>query len=214
MSDNTVATPIVDKNGKQTTVHKKAYKSPSNRVANVVPTLSFETNQPFSEKDERIKERFEEHTVGVDHPWTQKYRVPVIKGLHPRMNFVATLAAPAQDTGGNDHYGEAHLEASDDEAALIGSFIQYKLSIFREGFLASLRKHPIDLDDGVNTISFAKTDRGWIYSKATWDMQPHSPYADSPVQYPNLIDLMDKIENWTDKPKESWVSWKTENGLI
>jgi len=208
MPNDKVATPVVDKNGKQTTVHKKVYVAPKNRVANIVAPLSVPIPNRFEERDELRAQRIEEATVGTDHEWTRKYRVPVVHGLGSNTYFIATLAAPEENIWGSDY-----LEATDDEAALIGSYIQYRMSDYYESYQAASRKQPLDIDSGVNTTGFAKLERGWIYNKATWRGQPFAPRIDE-EQYSNLMDLIDRMESFAGRPNERWSEWKTKNGLI
>ena len=208
MPSDKVPTQIVDKNGKQTTVHKKTYVAPKNRVASVIPPLSAPIPSRFEEKDERTVANIEKYTVDANHEWTRKYRVPVVDGLGSTMYFVATLAAP-----GETYWGRDFLEATEDEAALIGSYIQYKMSDYYEHYQAQSRRHVVDIDNGVNTTGFGKMERGWIYNKATWQGQPYAPRMDE-EQYPNLIELMDRIETFASAPSPRWEAWKTSNGLI
>lgn len=207
MGTDKIPTSIVDKNGKQTTVHKNAYVAPKTRTANIVPQLSAPIPD-LNENDEHITNLLNKAVVDIDHEWTQKYRVPVVPDLHTGLSFVAALVTP-----GESSFQKEFLAASDDEAALIGSYIQFKLSAFREGFKASIRKHPIDLDQGVNTTIFAKTEDGWIYRKATWTMQPFSPISKEDGQFFDLSQLIDRIERSGLKPSEKWNNWKLENGL-
>ena len=180
MPNDKISTPIVDKNGKATTVYRKSYTMPDkNRLRGIVAPVSTPVPTQFDSKDERRMNVLQEGIADIDHEWTRKYRVPMIHGMHPRVHLVATLAVPEKEIV------TEYLEATEHEAALIGSYIQYKLSgYYSEHAIGGMRRHPVDVDEGGNTTSFAKLDRGWVYRNITWSNQPFYPYRDG-KQYTN-----------------------------
>jgi len=69
-----------------------------------------------------------------------------------------------------------------------------------------------DVYEGCNTIRFMKTEKGWNYSRFTWET-PFYPLLSSETQYPDLLDLMDKIESDIDGIKPRWAAFKLDRGF-
>lgn len=157
----------------------------------------------------RVLSRLEE-AVDLQHPWVTKYRVPPVNSLYPNFSFIASLA-----TGTEENTLDNFLEPTDEDAALVGAYINfYKSRWYHGSFLRELEQYPLDLDGGANTTSFALSTHGWVYRKVSWQNQSQFPYRNSEIQYATLIELLNSIETRGDSgPSPKWVEFKLANDI-
>ena len=123
--------------------------------------------------------------------WAEKYRVPVVPGLNARERYVACLIVP-QET---DELAKIpHFQTpSDDDDALVGKYIQFRLSLwYGVDFIARLKQAPLDINPGVNTVSFVKAQDWWHFARASWAQTSclFFPILSGEKQYPTLLELM------------------------
>lgn len=133
-----------------------------------------------------------------DHPWTERYRLPVVGSPYPRWAYhVAVVVADGPWEG---------IEPTEDEARILGSFLEYTIDRwYNRQWIAKMREAPFDLDGGTNTMTFLKKpDGNWTYRRMTWTHGPW-PFRGNPRQFPRLVDLLDHIE---DPIPERWETWK------
>lgn len=123
--------------------------------------------------------------------WADKYRTPVVSMLNPNEQYVACLVVPQED----DEIARIwnFLTPDEADARLLGQYIEYRLQRwYSKDFTDRLKAKPLDLDPGVNTVSFVKTEGGWRYSRASWrDGPPFVPVMNAEVQYATLLELID-----------------------
>lgn len=172
--------------------------------------MTFRTDEEVTRLLERLQNDPE---VDLTHPFTVLHRVPVIDSFYPRWAYVAALAMPE----GTNLW--RLKEPNEQDAALVALYIQYMLERwYYQNYIESLKKLPIDIDPGTNTITFAKTGRGWVYRRATWKNQLCWPIFDNEIQYSSLLDLVDKIETHSDlnggyTMNEKWVTFKETHDI-
>jgi hypothetical protein len=150
--------------------------------------------------------------VDLEHPWVKQYRVPVLHDLYPGWSFLATITVPRE--GRQDFLGEGFLPVTEDDAILVGKYITYyRKHWYNARYMRELDRMPLDLDGGANTVSFARMEQGWVFRRFSWRDQAFAPYRDAKVQYPTLLELMDHITSFGDKPSADWEAFKAEHGL-
>lgn len=142
--------------------------------------------------------------------WAKKYRVPVVSALNPGPFYVACVVVPQKGDALAEIWNfETPTEA---EAKIIGHYIVFRLRLWNsEHFIAQLKSEPLDIDRGINTISFVKARGGWRFSKASWSMgSPFWPTLDFATQYENLIELMDFEETTNGVINPRWTEFKRQ----
>lgn len=153
--------------------------------------------------------------VMLDHPWVEKYRIPVMGSYYPTFFYFVTLTMPEPEAQVDVWHVE---EPTEEEAALIGEYIKYRISTFGfyDTYIEKINARQLDVDSGINTISLGKDKtRGWVYRMMTWSMGPATvPDLYSTVRYPSLIDLLSRIEDNNERyPNEKWRAWRKERNL-
>lgn len=153
--------------------------------------------------------------VDMNHPWVEKYRLPVIDSTNPRYGYIVSVVVPRED----DEYAKLFNLAAptDAEAAVIGSYLEYKVETlgYRSGYLAKMRERALDVDDTINTITLVKrTDGSWAYSRITWT-QPPAPFVNASYVPKSVIEILDYIEKdyMTKETKAEWIEWKRAHSL-
>lgn len=145
--------------------------------------------------------------------YAARYRVPVVSALNPRESFVAALVVPQPD----DELARIweFIAPEEADAELLGQYIQFRLSRwYSEHFISQLRERELDYDPGVNTVSFVKTLGGWRFSRASWRTgTPFIPTRDDLVQYPTLLELLDRERQEGTYRDEKWDKFKLDNEL-
>lgn len=150
--------------------------------------------------------------LDLNHPWVEKYRIPVIDFYDPRYYYFAALVIP--DLSIEDPLFKFVMPTEED-AKLFGSYITYRISQFgfREGYVNKIHSEKLDVDSGVNTISYAKHEvLGWCYKRATWETGPFPHYGTS-IRFETLVEAMDHCESIAGEPSKDWEAWKTEHNL-
>lgn len=108
----------------------------------------------------------------LKHPWAARYRIPLIDHLWPGWKFEVALVRPRR----RELYGA--VWPTEQEATIIGSFIDYRRNYYTDIWQARMLERPLDADSGTNTVILLKTADGWRYRKATWSTGSW-PYIDT-----------------------------------
>lgn len=151
--------------------------------------------------------------VDMNHPWTKKYRVPLMSG-QPWRNYFVVLRVPVAKMG----LGSLNIMMpTEDEVKIISSYIDFRVANYGVDAHAEslIRARPLDTDDIVNTLTFQKWSNGtWAYSMATWTLHGPKPFMDE-EKFTDIVDLIDLIEkDWnTDSVRPEWAAWKAERGI-
>lgn len=151
---------------------------------------------------ERVKDE-----VDLEHPWVKEGRIPLLHGhMSSRWKYEVALVVPDDE----DPWlfpGEL-LFPTTEEAALVADYINYRRSDYGLMWQRKMLEFPLDVDSGTNTVYLAKTDKGWVYSRATWQSPPFSPIRSAEKQFPDLADLLDHINTFAGDVYHGWVEWK------
>lgn len=151
--------------------------------------------------------------VDVNHPWATKYRLPVLNSWHPTFYYILTVAVPYPEDVTFEVFDDIEMP-TEEEAAMLGSYLKYKKSFYRGGYVArELDSKPLDIDGGVNTISFVKRNKWrWGYVRSTWRNSNPVPGYGSKHLIDDLEELLDMVEyHLPHDPCERWSTWKAEN---
>lgn len=149
--------------------------------------------------------------IDLEHPWVLMHRIP-LAGLYPDRSYFVSLEVPSEDDPSNLWNAMVPTEA---EATILGAYIEYVIDSYGYGeqYLNTVvRPHPLDSAPGINTRSFIKQVNGtWHYRMFTWRSGPSIfPGISNPLglTYPNLVDLLDKVETFADTVHPRWVEFK------
>lgn len=156
---------------------------------------------------ERMKDE-----VDFDHPWAKEGRIPLIHGfLSSRGRYEVALVVP--DEADYWLYPGELLFPTEEEASLVTDYINYRRSYYNQMWQRKMLEYPLDVDSSTNTVYLAKTDKGWVYSRASWQSPPFYPTPSAEKQYPDLAELLDKINTFGDVIYHGWVEWKETRTL-
>lgn len=153
--------------------------------------------------------------VEMTHPWVHQYRLPVIEFMNPNYGYLVAVTVPTAEQEASKFY--MLTSPTDDEAKIIGSFLEYTKSRqqYRQGFPLGMLELPLDLDNTFNTISIMKRKDGtWAYKRTSWTQGP-SPQIGWDKQCNSVVEILDYIENdcMTGKANDKWTAWKQENDI-
>lgn len=116
----------------------------------------------------------------LTHPWATKWRIPLVATPYPRWFYEVALVVPR---------GEFEwlnvVWPTDDEAEIIGSYIDYRRDYYRESHQRKMLARALDVDGSTNTVILAKTEAGWRYRCASWTSGGLWPYLDNADQQAN-----------------------------
>jgi hypothetical protein len=110
-----------------------------------------------------------------------------------------------------DHlYGA--IEPTEAEAEVIGCYIDFRRSYYRESWAARMLERPFDVDDSTNTVVLLKTERGWQYRRASFRHGPW-PFWDDPKQaeFPPTRAGLLALLNHLNFDTTQWRRWKTDH---
>lgn len=151
----------------------------------------------------------------LTHAWVARWRIPLLANPFPRWNYEVALVVPRGDRA--DLYGTVWPDES--EAEVIGSFIDYRRSYYRDGYAKEMLERQFDVDATTNTVILLKTETGWRYRRASFTSGGVWPYFDDAVEqakYPptkaGLVALIRRINDlgcsfahWADAHPEVWA---------
>ena len=132
-------------------------------------------------------------------------RIPVVSSPYPGWKYEVALVITDDDL-----WGPA-LRPAETEVRQIVAYIEYRMEYYNEGWRAKMRRKPLDVDSGTNTVTLMKRgDDDWCYRRWTWQTGPLMV----PSRYDNqsamgLEQLLDHIHLYGDsKPSPKWLAWK------
>jgi hypothetical protein len=131
-----------------------------------------------------------------------KYRIPLVHTSHPSWNYLVSVCVW-------DLYRAQR--PTDDEARMIGSFIDYQRSRYRAHWQEKLRTRPFDMDGGFNSLTLIKhANGGWGYRRRTWEYGPMfvPSWEDDPE---SLEAVLDRIYTYGDHLMGDWAQWKVDH---
>lgn len=148
-----------------------------------------------------------------EHPWAKQWRIPRITCVYPDRQYEVALCVP--HPGKAQHPLWDSVEPTENEARIIGSYIDFRRSCYREGWAAKMLEQPFDEDDSTNTVILVKTNRGWKYRRASYYggalLYPHygdpeeSNYPPNIIGLAALLEFINKYGNWN-----KWVEGHAE----
>lgn len=147
----------------------------------------------------------------LDHPWAQRYRIPRVQTTHPRWRYEVALRVPDGPEVTLKLDGDV-IEPTEEQARIIGCFIDYRRSYYRSHWAARMLERPFDIDDTTNTVILACLSDGWRYRREShrdgelWPYYNDPRRADYPPTTAGLIALLDHINDHS-----VWRQWKTDH---
>ena len=152
----------------------------------------------------------EKYTDVINHPWVNKYRIPLVNNFHSTWYYFVTLSVPEENG-----YNSVTMPTEED-AILVSSYINYRISTFHyyPNYEAKIRSEKLDVDSSINTIHLGKTEKmGWRWCRSTWETGLFPQY-NSTIRYETLMDLLDSIESdGKGDLTPKWQAWKDQNNL-
>lgn len=152
----------------------------------------------------------DDNLLQADHPWVEKYRLPVIHGTHPQRHYYVTVAVPEE----NPTYEPDIIAPTEEEAKLLAAYNAFTRDRqgLREPYVRDMKERVVDYDPSLfPTRSFEKRKNGnWAYRgfnfrTGTW------PYWNDEQQFPDLLALIDWIEKTF---PNGWNAYKEEHGMV
>jgi len=150
--------------------------------------------------------------VDINHPWVAQYRVPVVRDMHVGTFFIAALVVPDNSSEYSNYMN--YLAPDEEDAKLIAQYIRYRKTQLTGWYLKQVEARSLDIDSGVNTITFAKREHGWVYRRMTWQNQPFAPSFDGKIQYATLAELLDHVNTYVDEVSPKWIAFKEKEAAL
>jgi hypothetical protein len=154
-----------------------------------------------------VRDDFADDTIGLDHEWVVRYRLPLLRTSHPYWKYEAAVVVEV-----SKHFPLEPHWPTEREAAIVGWFINARREWYNDRYKAEMLTWPLDVDSGTNSMIFAKQADCWSYRKATWDRGPTfwpAPDSERRSEFPptpeGLLALLDHIDVWR------WAEWKAAN---
>lgn len=146
--------------------------------------------------------------VDFTNEWVTKYRVPVVTDMYAGVSFIAQLVTPR-----NGEYSNLFQFLAPDkaDAVLVGKYIAYRKTALAAWYVSKMEERSLDIDGGGNTVTFGKREHGWVYNHASWQDQPFFPYQDDAVQFPTLLDIINKERSYSGVIDPKWLKFLEEN---
>lgn len=154
--------------------------------------------------------RIERYGAELEHPWTAQWRIPRVYSPYPEWKFEVALCVPdARDP--TNLWGAT--EPSEEEARIIGWYINYRRTWYLESWQQQMLQRPFDIDPGTITIILMRAEDGWTYRRATFQHGPWPFHNDErrnefPPTPEGLLALLDHIGKYS-----PWPKWKADNPL-
>lgn len=153
--------------------------------------------------------------VRLDHPWVEKYRLPVLKTAYPHNSYFVTVVVPDEADEADEYF--FLTSPNEEDAELAASYLQYRISKFNyyPRFLEQMAQKPVDVDTSINTVSLEKRKNGtWAYKMLTWTMHGSKPFINDPDPCTSLLALLDYIErDYEGGVHAKWQEWKDTHKL-
>ena len=161
------------------------------------------------------------YDADTEHPWAKQWRIPRIACVYPDYQYEVALCVP--HPGEEQHPLWQSIEPTEQEARVIGSYIDFRRSYYREHWAAKMLEQPFDTDSGTNTVILIKTDRGWKYRRASYTrgalLYPHYGDPEEANYPPNIRGLLELLRfinqygtwnEWVGARAESFAEILTE----
>ena len=148
----------------------------------------------------------------LTHEWVARWRIPLLANPYPRWRYEVALAVPRGDRP--DLYGAVWPDEA--EAEVIGSYVDYRRSHYRDRYAKEMLERPLDVDATTNTVILLKTESGWRYRLDSWrhGAWPFFNDPDEQAKYPptkaGLIALIHRINDLG----TSFAEWAAEHSEI
>lgn len=139
-----------------------------------------------------VSEKFDD-VIDLNHPWVTELRLPIVDGWGAMWSYPVALGLPVDDYNLWDL-----VVPTEDEAQMLSSYNAMRSTFWYDQWYIDqvVRAGVLDLDPGVNTMTFGKhAKNGWMYKMRTWETGPW-PYFNVEQRYDNLIDLLDRVERY------------------
>ena len=144
--------------------------------------------------------------VTLDHPWVERYRIPLVGSAYPAWRYEVALVVPSSDPG--EPLPDFNLyEAtwpSEEEAAVVGSVIDFRRSYYGEHWQTKMLEERLDVDSGTNTLVLIRRQGGWGFRLSTWRYGPTFVFAEGRADRAGLISVLDR--HWGEYA--AWAAWK------
>jgi hypothetical protein len=138
--------------------------------------------------------------VDFEHPWVAKYRIPVTASIYAPYPFTACLLVPVQEG--------MFLKPSEEDAQLMARFIQFKHTSPYSFLPANAADLALDVDPGVNTVTFARMPHSWVYRMETWTMQTLFPDSTNSFKFETLEEAM--LHSVSQTQRDQWDNFMNE----
>lgn len=141
------------------------------------------------------------------HRWVGQYRIPVVRTPYPRWKYEVALVIC------DDELIWPGIEPAEDEARIVGSYIDYRRSYYNASWAAKMLARPLDVDSSTNTVILLKRPDGcWCYRRMTWTsgyplVPPAAHLVPDAPQYVELVKLLDRINEYS----RNWPTWKANH---
>lgn len=140
-----------------------------------------------------------------DDPLTT-LRIPVVRSAWPWWKYEMCVVITEPGTE-ESRWELSALRPNPREIAQLAAELEYKMAWYNDGWKAQMRKRPLDIDSGTNTVILQKVAEGdWRYRKMTFQ---HGlwPFYNMEQRF-TLEQLLDHINDWGDSPNPRWREFK------
>jgi hypothetical protein len=152
----------------------------------------------------------------LDHPWVEKYRIPVLKSFSPQNDYFAAFVFPYQES---EKFLNDFKVPTEEDAILMSSYIDYRIdcsldpmSLATQQYI-NIRNSTLDTSPGIDTISIAKSKNlGWVYKKKS-SLDDPFPQIDSGKKFNTLMKLLNFIESFNGYKNHIWYAHKMFSGI-
>jgi hypothetical protein len=130
-------------------------------------------------------------------------RIPIVRTSHPRWKYEVALVVGSED----NRYWAPGLRPDEAEVRQIVAELDWRMEYYNESWKAKMRRRPLDVDSGTNTVILQKFAEGdWRYRRASFE---HGmwPFASMGKRF-TLEALLDHINDFGDKPNPRWRAFK------
>lgn len=149
----------------------------------------------------------------LTHRWAREHRIPVVTST-PSWKYEVALLVPHHAEGETPDPDAFSLWGAvwptDEEAAVVGSYIDYRMEYYNEGWRQQMRARALDVDSSTNTVTLRKNANGWTYTRATYSHSLFYPLYNKPQHAPTkdgLIALVMAINTYGDQVREPFAEW-------
>lgn len=145
----------------------------------------------------------------TEHPWAAAdgLRIPLIEAMNPRYSYEVALVVP--------HEHSPALWPCEEEARVIGSFIDYRREHYDVWYQEKMKREQLDVDPTTNTVVLRLIEGGWQYRLGTWDHGPiFAPIEGTSPGVAGLIAVLDRYRTIDGEIVKRWADWKVSHPEI